>query len=785
MLARLLHTRIRPARYLTALPLAFLAFGQLGCGSDPGPNAFHIEVDRTDLYRVDYVALTELGLRGTRPSTDLAVTHLDEPVPIRVEDGGDGEFGPGDAVFFVGRELDRNGDAKRHNRNNVYRLAWDGVPSPRMTELTSSETRDDDTTTSRALSRSQHLEVDKLMIRLDRRHVEEDEQPDVWMWAKLSQIDRKPFTVDLDLRDLPTDATLELTIGARALSRIPRRPPDFAEHAVDVLFDGVVVHRATWDGDELTQIELDGSDVAPGRRELGLRVPKRINPLTDEPIIDVVMIDEIQLRYRNGGLFVTSPTELDVAAGEGDVMLTAGGDKVVAYSTAGERAVSTNLGEGRHQLPVSSSDDSWLLVSGDVARSPVVIFPDRPSDLRNPANRADYLMIAHESLLEATEPLAALHRERGLEVALIDVQDIYDEYNGGLVHPRAIRDFIATTHHEWQEPRPQFVLLVGDASWDTHNTTIDDANYANWSNRQLTPGRGRFLSRDTTTYGEQPEFAGARNLIPTWSYHGVQGQSASDNYFVTVDGDDFLPDLAIGRLPLYHPEEVAAVVTKTRQYLESPPDGDWRRSLLWISNEQERYQRASDRLATSAEERGFANHRVYPDTESTANTDHQRALIDAFDEGQLVAHFIGHGGRNIWRTAEPDFENNKDLFTLDHVDTLEPHGRLPMVLSMTCFSAPFDHPNADSIGEKLLRTPDRGAIAVFAASWRNNPSFKVTGSILDEMLAGVPIGTAIQRAKRDTKSRTLIETYNLLGDPALVLALPEEMEVPSSTASSG
>ena len=59
---------------------------------------------------------------------------------------------------------------------------------------------------------------------------------------------------------------------------------------------------------------------------------------------------------------------------------------------------------------------------------------------------------------------------------------------------------------------------------------------------------------------------------------------------------------------------------------------------------------------------------------------------------------------------------------MKHLDTLADNDRLPVVLSLTCYSAPFDHPTADSIGEKFLRIPERGAIAVFAASWRNSPS---------------------------------------------------------------
>ena len=51
---------------------------------------------------------------------------------------------------------------------------------------------------------------------------------------------------------------------------------------------------------------------------------------------------------------------------------------------------------------------------------------------------------------------------------------------------------------------------------------------------------------------------------------------------------------------------------------------------------------------------------------------------------------------------------------------------------MTCYSAPFDHPNADSIGEKFLRLPDRGAVAVVAASWRISPSEEMSRLLLEE-----------------------------------------------------
>ena len=72
-----------------------------------------------------------------------------------------------------------------------------------------------------------------------------------------------------------------------------------------------------------------------------------------------------------------------------------------------------------------------------------------------------------------------------------------------------------------------------------------------------------------------------------------------------------------------------------------------------------------------------------------------------------------------------------------------------------------------------MRLADRGAIAVFAASWRNSPSLAFSDAIVRELTQPGTIGEAILRAKRRVYDQLLVETYNLLGDPALPLALPQ------------
>ncbi len=205
--------------------------------------------------------------------------------------------------------------------------------------------------------------------------------------------------------------------------------------------------------------------------------------------------------------------------------------------------------------------------------------------------------------------------------------------------------------------------------------------------------------------------------------------------------------------------------------------------MLWITNEHENFQQRSDRLSVELADRGFTSEKVYPSSEEESNEAHRETLRDAFDRGQLLVHFFGHGGRYIWRTGPPDLKKNHDLFGLEDLDMLQSSDRLPIVLSMTCYSAPFDHPNADSIGEKFLRLEDRGAVAVVAAAWRNAPTFEMSAQLIAAMTRPGTIGEAFQASKTNANYPAYQDQYNLLGDPALPIALPRyelALELPAA-----
>ncbi len=779
-----------------------------------------IFLSQPGIYRVTQESLVAAGWPTDElASVRLAMRHGADLLPIWLEDGGDGRFGPGDALLFAGDRLPgEHGYYNEYTDLNVYWLFDTSAPSAAKASPDGAATR---------LQRGKELaqrssdaagspwqvrirrEEDRLLLRYPNAGLEDQE---LWYWQKLSYLDADRFEVGIDLADLDrsgASSEIALTVELRGWSN-PRTKPsaDFADHAVEILWDGAVIGRREWSGTtraERVEVQLPTAGVEPGIHRLGLRVPER--PAQDNlPLVDVSILNWLEIVAPRTALLAGPAAPTPAAAGASasddaaDALAVAGAGQIriepkpvfagrpaVLDFAAGSRfELFTDSGEHfafaapptdvrRAAIPTASA--TWAVPAGAYLQ-PRALELDRPSNWKSPAQQADYLLVSSPRLAGALAPLVALRRSQGLKVAEVDIRDIYDEWSAGVTDPRALRDFVDYAFHEWQRPAPRFLLLVGDASWDGKNERPVGAS-PDWAFK-LTD-RAEFIQNGSTRYSSE-ELAASRNLIPTWGYGSAEGHAAGDNAFVAIDGDDELPDLAVGRFPVITPGEVEAIVAKIVAYETAPSPGDWQSRILWVTNEENYTQVSSNRLSEELAPRGFAARKVYPVPVVPPTSDDQETLREAFDEGALIVHFFGHGGRYIWRTAAPDLASQRDLFDLSDVEALAPTARLPLVLSMTCYSAPFDHPTADSIGEKLLRESAKGAVAVFAASWRNGPREEWSRQLFAELLQPGTVGEAILRVKRRATAPDLIRQYNLLGDPALRLALPGPSASPAPTA---
>jgi len=405
----------------------------------------------------------------------------------------------------------------------------------------------------------------------------------------------------------------------------------------------------------------------------------------------------------------------------------------------------------------------YIVLATTQFKTPASITLDTLSDLKNTSNGADYIIITHRDFITDVQPLAAFRQAQGLRVKMVDVQDVYDEFNDGVLHPQAIRDFLTYAYTSWQSPAPSFVLLVGDGTFDVKENCV-------------TPGHCRGI---TTTLNSTfiPPFL---RMVDPWN-----GETASDNYFVAFNSasGDTLPQMAIGRLPVNSVAEASAVVAKLLSYEQSPPGGNWRWTVSFVADNPDE---AGDFWALSSEladdPQYFpaslrADKLYYGQTHTDPEAMHN-AVIAAMNSGRLIVNYIGHSAIQFW--AKESFFTNADVATLTNGN------KLPVILEMTCYTGYFHWPNFPSLAEVNVRRAGNGALASWAATGlgiAQGHDALNKGFLYAVMQQGVRrIGQATDAGKARLKSTNqhldLIDTYVLLGDPASLLQIQYPLYLP-------
>jgi hypothetical protein len=380
----------------------------------------------------------------------------------------------------------------------------------------------------------------------------------------------------------------------------------------------------------------------------------------------------------------------------------------------------------------------YLVLSPAAMKNPVSMVADEPSNLRSEENQADYIIITHEDFYDGILPLAEHRTERGLSVKVVKVQDIYDEFNHGIFSPEAIKSFLKYAYSEWNEPAPTYVLLVGDGTYDYQDN----------------------------------EDLGGKNYVPTYMVHSLDfGETGCDNWFVCLDGeDDILPDMFIGRLPVYTTEQLDTVVSKIINY-ETAPSGDWTKNITFVADNLEGiFVAMSEGLAEYLPPEYQAN-KIYLDNYPLA-ADCRADIIDAVNEGTLMVNYAGHGSAGVW--AHEKILRISDIPLLTNIE------KLPFISTMTCGNGYFVFPagHFDCIAEELLYCPSGGALAILAPTGVSYPEIQqlFAGYLFESIFVeGSSLGAATTQARLSVfenageSSENVIQTFPLFGDPALEL----------------
>jgi hypothetical protein len=353
-----------------------------------------------------------------------------------------------------------------------------------------------------------------------------------------------------------------------------------------------------------------------------------------------------------------------------------------------------------------------------------------PSSLKSVENQADYLLIAPSEFLAAAQPLLDRRESQGLRTRAVSLEEIARVFGHGEASAEAIRSFLTYAYHSWQRPSARYVLLLGDASADPR----------------------RFVA--TSTPAPLPAlFVKTKYLV-----------TVSDPGLAAVNGEDALPDLAIGRLPAQTVDEAQALVGKLLDW-EGPGQGLWGRTVLVADNPDG----AGDFEAAVLDiRRSFLSERETQTIlvrEEAAGT--RGRILEAFDAGASLMSYVGHGGPAVW--ASENVLNSWD------VGSLREQARQPVMLTLNCLNGYFVAPGFDSLSEAFLKAQGRGTIAAFSPSGLSldGPAHELHRAVMSELASGrhERLGDALlaaQQSYADTGFMPeLLAIYQLLGDPGM------------------
>jgi hypothetical protein len=395
--------------------------------------------------------------------------------------------------------------------------------------------------------------------------------------------------------------------------------------------------------------------------------------------------------------------------------------------------VGTELGADGQLRFRTETGGRYLAVSPEAVHRPVVTHPVA-SGLKSQRNRADYVVIAPERFLDAATPLLELRQSEGLRVKAVSIEAIYAEFGFGEPTPEAVKDFLSYAYHNWKQPSPRYVVLLGDGTYD-YKDNLD---------------------------------TGVTNQVPPRMVKTTYLWTSSDPSYAAVNGDDILPDLAIGRLPAATLEEARVMVAKIVAY-ETGAAGVNAAPVFLVADNPDGagdFEADADALAHGVLQ-DRAVQKIYLRELGPAAT--RASILQAFDDGASLVSYLGHGGIHLWA--------DENVFNISDAPALSPRAQQPVLLTMNCLNGYFHFPYFGSLGEELVKAEGKGAIAAFSPSGLslNGPASRYHEAMLTELLGGnhQRLGDAVlaaQVAYAETGAfPELLTIYHLLGDPALNL----------------
>lgn len=554
-----------------------------------------------------------------------------------------------------------------------------------------------------------------------------NEGDDFWLWDFIRAGESgKDFVFQVD--GPASQGTAMLSIHLKGATDTAADP----DHHARIYLNGTYLGKCRWDGLGAPTVNFrfnqsllqDGPNTLTISGLLGNGVPHSI-----------FYLDSIYLIFDR---YYRAASESLLCTGDGHPVITVSGfsqpDIRVFDVTQPKQAklvVGTYIdAANRVSFIPQAPGNRYLVVGGGGISTPAGVYFDKPSSLKKRSNSADYVIITTPELAAAAANLARRQQYKGLETMVVDIEDVYDEFNYGIASPQAIKDFLAYAYRNWLGQGPEYVVLAGEGTYDYKNIL---------------------------GYGD--------NLIPVMMVATPYGLFASDVRYGDASGNDGIPEIAVGRLPVLTSAELQAYVDKLTDY--EAGGGEWTGKILMLADNPDdggEFPVDSDYLANFLA--GYRLEKVYlGDFPNIAKA--RQKMFESINAGALLVNYIGHAGLD--RLAQEGLLKSAD------VPALQNETRLPLAAFVTCVAGRFSIPGYDSLGEALVLRSNGGAVAAWAP---DGASINDMGKHLaeeffkalfhqPEKIVGKAMIQAVQNYIAGGGKLYISDVYNLLGDPAL------------------
>jgi len=671
-----------------------------------GDEGLKIYVSQEGWQRVTRAAMTAAGYDPGSNAHTISLYMLGTEQSIVVDDGGDGSFDANDAIEFYGYPLD--------TLSTGARTYWLRAGKGAGNRVAVSKASGGNPITGRVAFTYERV-VRSVLAPIDDANS---------FFGALITTD--PVTEPLTVANMDPayagNATFELTIQGGT---------DMA-HRIDVAFNGHSLGAVTLSGVErpVFTFSIPQSWLTAGTNNVTL------TSLNGDDDVRVVARSRLTyqhlLRADNGALDVNLPGGRAVTIGGFSASKVRAFDVTDAQHPVELRTTVAADGQGGFAASfttpaggvrtVMAVDSSRVLTPGDLSANTPSSWSDTNGTSNGSKSAADFYIISNKLFLSAAATLKGVRDSEGLKTAVVDVDDLYDEFNFGIRSPEAIHSFCRLAAG-WKHI-PDAFLFLGDAS-------IDPRNYM---------GMGTF------------------DYVPTKLVNTLLLRTASDDWFTDFN-DDGIADIPVGRIPVRTPAEASLVIGKIAS--RGTPAGAWASRALFVADASPEFDFAS--VAASLSQMlppSIASQTIDFAKTSDAHAD----IMAAMNSGSLLVTYVGHASVEIW---------DNGVFSSADAATLTNGNRLPVVVALNCLNGYFHDVFTLSLAEALLKAPDGGAVAVWASSTLTEPDQQaLMGNALFSQLFhsdNPTLGQAVMRAKFAATDPDVRKSWILFGDPTMKL----------------